>query len=123
MSREQPIWLACALLLLSAPAVSAQGRQFYGKSWHKKGGYYYRNYYYKASDSSSSYRYHQAVYYPSKPRHYYYYNPYSKKYWCRYDCEASDYYKLAEHDQLDEISRLTETAFPKPGKLPPIHEA
>ena len=123
MSRVKPIWLALALLLFSAPAVSAQGRQFYGRSWHKKGGYYYRNYYYKSSPSYNSYRYHQVIYYPSKPRYYHYYNPYKGKYWGRYDCVSGGYSKLEEPDQREKLSDVKEEAFPKPGKMPAIPES
>src|ERR1051326_1500222 len=119
----KPVWLAFALLLLSTNMTHAQGRQFYSKYWQKEGGYYYKNYYYKTTPNAKSYRYHRVIYYPSRPRYYYYYNPYSGKYWGRWDCSARGYSRLKPADQRGRITAIDEDAFPNPGAMPMIPES
>jgi hypothetical protein len=110
--------------LFSAPAQAAYGRQYYG-SWgyYPSRSYYYQSYYYKPYPTYSSYYYHYCIYYPKYPRYVYYYNPYKRVYWGRYDCEAKGYSLLAEKDRKGDLSAIPESAFPKPGKMPPIPES
>jgi len=63
------------------------------------------------------------VFFPSKPRHFYYFNGYTRRYWGRFDRQAKGYSKLAEADQRELVSEITETAFPPPGKMPPLPES
>jgi len=119
----RPAWLAFCLLLLSAPSVSAQGRQFYLPYWQKKGGYYYRHYYFKPSAEAPNYRYHHLVYYPTHPGHYYFYNPYQGRYWGRYDVVAKGFSVLKEADRRDRIADIPAGAFPKPGPMPEVPES
>jgi hypothetical protein len=114
---------ALALAAGSAATAQAQGRQYYSKYWQKSGGYYYRTYYYKPAANAADYRYHRVIYYPSQPRYLYYYNPYSKKYWGRYDLVKSGYSKLDPADQAEKISDVRSGAFPDPGDMPPMPES
>src|SRR5205823_3242559 len=68
----------------------APPRQNYSGWVQQDNSSYYSCHYYQPSESSS-YKSHRVYYYPSKPQYVYYYNPYSKKYWGRYDREAKGY--------------------------------
>lgn len=116
--------LIAAVLLLAATAVPADAapRQYYSKYWTKSGGYYYKHYRYQPAEGGN-HRYHYMIYYSSRPRYYYYYNPYTKKYWGRYDLVACGYSKLAPADQAEKIGDIDEKAFPKPGPMPDMPES
>jgi hypothetical protein len=60
------------------------------------------------------------IYYRPKGQYLFYYNPYDKTYWGRYDLEAKGYSLLARKDQGERLARIPESAFPKPGEMPPI---
>jgi hypothetical protein len=121
-----------ALALTAGPmtqvAEAGYGRRQYYSGWsHSSYGYYYRYYYYKPAPYYSTYNYHYVVYYPSQPRYYYYYNPYSGAYWGRYDlqgghCGKGQYSLLAEKDRKGNLDDIGESAFPKPGEMPPVPE-
>jgi hypothetical protein len=83
-------------------------------------------YYYKPYPTYASYHYHYGIYYPSQPRYVYYYNPYSRHYWGRFDTEGKEgeqYALLAEKGREEQRKDVPESAFPKPGAMPPIPEA
>ncbi len=117
--------LALVLLVSLAQAGTGQAapRQFYNKSWQKKGSYYYREYYYKPTPRAATYRYQAVIYYPSKPKYYYYYNPYKERYWGRFDRTCDCYSRLAEADQKAKLSDIPESAFPQAGPMPEIPES
>ena len=48
------------------------------------------------------------------------YNPSKNKCWGRYDVQANGYSLLEEKDRAAKISDIPESAFPKPGEMPPI---
>jgi len=116
--------LAFALVLvLTADGRAQGGRQYYSRYWQRKGGYYYRTYYYRPK-ATGSYRSHRVIYYPSRPRYYYYYNPYTRKYWGRYDRVAKGYSRLRPGDQSGRLADLEEAnVFPSPGKMPEVPES
>jgi hypothetical protein len=123
-------WLALAALLATggvALSAAAGPRQYYS-SWAKypKRNYYYRTYYYKPAPDYSGYKHQYVVYYPSKPKYQYLYNPYKKQYWGR--CPAgysgpAKYQLLAEADRKSNVNDIPESAFPKPGPMPPVPES
>ncbi|MDA7979098.1 MAG: hypothetical protein MPJ50_10065 [Pirellulales bacterium] len=127
--------LAAAAMFVSGPSSATQeaqagnlqyGRQYYAgwsNTYYQTRGYYYRNYYYKPYASYPTYKYHYCIYYPSRPRYVYYYNPVRRRYWGRYDIEAKGYSLLAEKDQAEKLSDISEDAFPTPGDMPAIPES
>lgn len=96
-------------------------RQAYS-GWVKHENSYYSCHYHQPV-YGGDYKSHKTYYYPSQPKYVYYYNPYSKKYWGRYDLEAKGYSLLAEKDRAGELKDIPESAFPEPGELPPIPES
>lgn len=121
-----------ALALLGATALVAQahhyyGRQYYGSwSYYPQYSYYYCSYYYQPYSGYDGYNYHYCIYYPSQPSYVYYYNPHSHYYWGRLDLKAkgeNKYSLLAEKDRKASLKDIPESAFPKPGKMPPIPES
>jgi hypothetical protein len=124
--------VACGLLLVGLSGAGVWGntsshRQYYS-SWHKttQHAYYYRNYYYKPSESYYGYKHHYTIFHPQRPQYLYYYNPYSKKYWGRCPAHSQgkgQYSLLAEADRRGDLEQIPETAFPRPGKMPPIPES
>lgn len=102
-------------------------RQYYG-NWqkHPTQGYSYRSYYYKPTQTYSGYKHHYVIQHPGHPDHLYFYNPYQQKFWGRCPAAAEGkplYSLLAEKDRSGDLSKIPESAFPKPGKLPPIPES
>jgi hypothetical protein len=123
--------LVCGLALLAsafaaAPAQAHYGRQYYGGwSYYPQYNYYYCSYNYQPY-SGADYSYHYCIYYPSQPSYVYYYNPYRSYYWGRLDVTAkgdNKYSLLAEKDRKSSVKDIPESAFPKPGKMPPIPES
>lgn len=120
--------LASAAVLLTG-TIAAAGecstpRQYYSQ-WQKQpaSDYAYRTYYYKPSETYAGYKHHYVI---LKDDHCYYYNPYERKVWGR--CSAHhngqpQYQLLAPADRRPTISEIPESAFPKPGALPPIPES
>ena len=114
----------------SAPKAMAQSyapRQYYS-DWQKasKGDYYVRKYYSKPTPSYAGYRTHEVHYFPKKPTHYYYYNPKAQKYWgrCPTVCEGKPQYSLLKmEDRHKDLNMIAESAFPPPGKMPPIPDS
>jgi hypothetical protein len=53
----------------------------------------------------------------------YYYNPYKRVYWGRYDLESKGYSLLEEKDRKEKLADIEESAFPKPGPMPPDPES
>src|SRR5262245_10802053 len=105
MSVTKTLWLAVALVFVqAAPAAAQTPRQYYSRYWQKQGNYYYRQYYYKPSPKAPGYRFQYVIYYPTKPRYYYYYNPYSSRYWGRYDRSTDGYAALAKDKQRPRIT-------------------
>jgi hypothetical protein len=122
--------LLCGLLLAATGltgAVAANtlaGRHYYGGwNYYPARTYYYSHYYYKPYASYAGYRHHYCVYYHSSPRYVYYYNPVSRVYWGRYDLKEKGYSMLAEKDRKEDLKAIPESAFPKPGEMPPIPES
>lgn len=102
-----------AVWLLSPPAATAGYSPVY-----KGTGYKYRTYSYY-SPTYRQVRKHYVVYRPSQPRYVYYYNPYTRKYWGRYDRQTGLYSQLANADKKATISEIPESAFPPGGAMPP----
>jgi len=119
-----PGWLVAVLILCVASAGSADAaaRQYYSKYWVRNGAYNYKHYRYQPT-AGAGYKYHHVVYYPTRPRYYYYYNPYTKKYWGRFDIAANGYSLLAAVDQTEKIADIPEKAFPKPAPMPDVPES
>jgi hypothetical protein len=108
-------WTVLVLGLLAClPGTAEAGYS----SMYRGSGYYYRNYTYY-SRKYSRYLYHMAVYYPSRPRYVYYYNPYTRKYWGRYDRSTGRYSLLADCNKRERLSDIPESAFPPGGAMPP----
>jgi len=120
------ILAAAALCQGFASTASAAGpyRQSYG-SWSYNPGtrYYYSSYYYKPVVTYPTYKHHYVIYYPRRPRYVYYYNPVVRRYWGRYDMQEKGYSLLAKKDRKEKLDDIPESAFPKPGKMPPIPES
>lgn len=111
-------------------ATTAQAGQYYRQrysSWnyHPARTYYYTRYTYHpvVSTPTTTYSYHYAIHYPSQPRYVYYYNPVKQVYWGRYDIQDAGYSMLKQEDRKKELDDIPESAFPKPGAMPPIPES
>jgi len=119
--------LAVALAGSAASAQSYSPRQYYGGiRKHPTANYSYRPLYYKPTPTYVGYKHHYAVYVPAQPRYVYFYNPYKKQYWGRCPVAAqgeAQYSLLAEKDRKGNLNEIPETAFPAPGKLPPLPES
>ena len=117
--------LLLALMLCSfASFAEAAGRHYYSSwSYYPRRSYYYVYYYYKPTPTYNSYNYHYCIYYPTRPRYVYYYNPYSRRYWGRYDLEKKGYSMLADKDRKEKLTDIAESAFPEPAEMPAIPEA
>jgi hypothetical protein len=105
------------------------GRQYYG-NWHGHtsgtGGASYRTYYYKPTPDFVGFKHHYVMHYDSHPQFNYFYNPYTKQFWGR--CAAGEvgeasYSLLEQTDRSGDINKIAESAFPKPGAMPPIPES
>lgn len=129
MRTAKRLSLVCGLALLAtafaaAPAHAQFGRQYYGGwSYYPQYNYYYCNYYYQPYGGYNGYQYHYAIYYPSSPSYVYYYNPVQRYYWGRLDLTAkgdNKYSLLADKDRKKELKDIPDSAFPAPGKMPPI---
>ena len=116
--------LTATVLSSSVLANNLAGRHYYGGwNYYPARTYYYSHYYYKPYATYEGYRHHYCVYYHSSPRYVYYYNPVSRVYWGRYDLKEKGYSLLAEKDRKEDLKSIPETAFPKPGQMPPIPES
>lgn len=115
---------------LARPAIAANRRQYYS-SWtfSSTAGYYFASYFFRLTVSATNYSYHYAIYYESRPRYIYYFNPYTKRYWGRYDLEAAAkdpqtaYSLLKEDDRREKLTDIPEEAFPKPAAMPQVPDA
>jgi hypothetical protein len=117
------VLLALLSFAVSSSRSEAQGSRQYYSGTYSNGAYNYRYHYYKPRYSSSGYKYHLAIYYPQRSRYVYYYNPYSRKYWGRYDLVCGGYSQLAPEDQRGQLSEIPEKAFPAPGPMPAVRES
>ncbi len=119
--------LVAAILSLAAPAARAvydEYRQRYSTwSYYPTRTYYYRYYYYKPAPTYTTYSYHYCIYYTDQPRYVYYYNPSTQVYWGRYDLQEAGYSMLAEKDRNGDLKKIPQSAFPKPGEMPPIPDS
>ncbi len=126
-------WSLFAIVGLVTPGIqTASGapaavRQYYSE-WQKntKDNYFYRELYYKPTTDYDGFKHHMVVFFPAKPQHLYFYNPYKKVYWGRCPSEQSGpgtYSLLREADRRGLVSEIPETAFPRPGALPPLPDA
>jgi hypothetical protein len=119
--------LFLAGLAVAATADSYSPRQYYGGyQKHPKYAYSYRTYYYKPTPDYVGYKHQYAVYNPSQPQYVYFYNPYKKQYWGR--CPSAGggraaYQILDEKDRKANLEEIDESAFSKPGKMPPVPES
>ncbi len=102
--------------IVGKTAAKATPRQAYS-GWCKEGGYYFSTYYHQPKPGGE-YKSHRVIYYRPKGQYLFYYDPYTKKYWGRYDLEAKAYSLLAPKDQGERLARIPESAFPKPGEMP-----
>ncbi|MBX3438656.1 MAG: hypothetical protein KF861_14275 [Planctomycetaceae bacterium] len=115
-----------ALTVGSANAESIYGtpRQYYsGYTYVPSHGYGYRTYYYKPTPEYAGYDYHYVIYPQHDPHHAYYYNPHTKAYWgrCPSQGHGEPYYSLLRPiHRKPTLAEIPESAFPKPGPLPPI---
>ena len=76
--------------ILGKPSVKEPPpRQAYS-GWCKQGGYYFSTYYHQPKPGGE-YKSHRVIYYQPKGQYLFYYDPYTKKYWGRYDLEAKGY--------------------------------
>lgn len=124
MNIRKPLTTVAALGLLAVAfalpnEVDAQ-RKYYGSYSQKynAGAYSYRYYNYY-SPKYGQYKKHMAVYYPSRPKYVYYYNPYTKKYWGRYDVTTGGYSLLPNHLKKERLNEISESDFPPEGQMPP----
>jgi hypothetical protein len=66
------------------------------------------------------------IHFQNRPQHNYFYNPYTKQFWGRCPVETdgeASYSLLAANDRNGDINKIPESAFPKPGPMPPIPES
>jgi hypothetical protein len=122
--------VGAALAVVAAVGVARAGlyyRQYYSSwNYYPQYNYYYSNYYYQPTSDYQGYNYHYCIYYPSYPNYVYYYNPYRHTYWGRLDLKGKpghQYSLLADKDRKEKLKDIPETAFPTPGKMPPIPES
>jgi hypothetical protein len=113
----------------SSPILAADhfgSRQFFG-DWHGHAqGFSYRSYYYKPTPQFVGFKHHYVIHFQSRPEHNYFYNPYNKQFWGRCPVETdgrASYSLLAADDRNGDINKIPESAFPKPGAMPPIPES
>lgn len=109
------------LAMSEAPEAQARGPRYYAGGYSSRmagSGYSYRTYRYH-SPRYGGYRYHVATYHPRYPRHVYYYNPYTRKYWGRYDLVSGGYSQLQEEDKRESLADIPDSAFPTPTQMPP----
>jgi hypothetical protein len=116
--------LAGSSPILAADHVSS--RQSFG-DWHSHSqGFSYRPYYYKPNPDFVGFKHHYVIHFQAHPEHNYFYNPYTKQYWGRCPVETNgraSYSLLAAKDRSGDINKIRESAFPKPGAMPPIPES
>src|SRR5205814_10485205 len=89
-------------------------------------GFSYRTYYYKPTQDFIGYKHHYVINYNAHPQYEYFYNPYTKNFWGRCpagEVGAESYSLLAEKDRSGNINHIPESAFPKPGPMPPVPES
>jgi hypothetical protein len=101
-------------------------RQSFGDWRHHQRGFSYRPYYYKPHQQFVGFKHHYVIHYKARPQHHYFYNPYKKQFWgrCPVATEGKPSYSLlAEKDRSGDINKIPESAFPKPGAMPPIPES
>lgn len=118
-----------ALGLCGAATAFAQGgygapRQYYS-DWHRppQGNYAVRNYYCKPTPDYVGYQVHEVRQFPQKPGYNYYVNPKTGQYWGRCPIETHGkpaYSLLKPEDRKADLNQIPESAFPPPGKMPPI---
>lgn len=66
------------------------------------------------------------IHFQHRPNHNYSYNPYKKQFWGRCPVETNreaSYSLHAEKGRSGDTNKVAESAFPKPGKMPPIPES
>jgi len=118
--------IAASVGVTAVEVSAAVYRQRYSSwNYHSARRYHYRKFYYKPQVSYSGYQYHYCIHYPAthypqRANYVYYYNPVARTYWGRYDLEQKGYSMLAEKDRKAKLADIPESAFPKPGKMPPI---
>ena len=117
------------VLLTAAPTGAADhggARQSFG-SWHRHpNGFSYRPYYYKPHPNFVGHKHHYVIHFQKHPRHNYFYNPYKKQFWgrCPVTTDGTPSYSLLDpKDRKGDINKIPESAFPKPGAMPPIPES
>lgn len=131
LSRSRTLQVTAIAILVVSTSLSSfvaanylAGRHYYGGwNYYPTRTYYYSNYYYKPQPTYEGYKHHYCVYYPTTPRYVYYYNPVRRVYWGRYDLTEKGYSMLAEKDRKEDLKAIPETAFPKPGEMPPIPDS
>jgi hypothetical protein len=122
------LFLSAGLVALQ-PARAADhsaSRQSFG-DWHSHSqGFSYRPYYYKPDPEFVGFKHHYVIHYQAQPQYNYFYNPYNKQFWgrCPVATEGKPSYSLlAAKDRSGDINKIPESAFPKPGAMPPIPES
>ena len=125
--------LTFGLLLGAAAAQNAMAQNYaprqYYSDWQpapQGGGYHFRKYYSKPTPTYAGYRVHEVRRYDARPKYDYYLNPKTGKYWGRcpteYDGKPA-YSLLKPEDRHSDLNKIPESAFPPPGKLPPIPDS
>ena len=124
--------LATAVAISALAATSSRAadqfhaRQHFG-DWHRHpSGFHYRPYYYTPHQQFVGFKHHYVIHYKARPQHHYFYNPYKKQFWgrCPVATEGkASYSLLAEKDRGGDINKIPESAFPEPGRMPPIPES
>jgi hypothetical protein len=116
-------------ILASSPSRAADhsgSRQSFG-DWHGHSqGFSYRPYYYKPNPEFVGFKHHYVIHYQAQPQYNYFYNPYNKQFWGRCPVETEgkpSYSLLAKKDRSGDINKIPESAFPKPGAMPPIPDS
>jgi hypothetical protein len=121
------VWPAVLGFAVLATTTALRGddvkRQYYGPwAFYEHRGYHYRSLYYQPTPGAA-YKYHYCISLQNNPGYVYFYDPGSGKYWGRLDVRAEGdepFSLLKAEDQKPLIRDIPETAFPKPGKMPPL---
>jgi hypothetical protein len=120
--------LTAGLITTTASRAADQfhSRQSFG-DWHQhQRGFSHRAYYYKPHQNFVGFKHHHVIHFNSRPQHHYFYNPYKKQFWGRCPVATDgkpSYSLLAAKDRSGDINKIPESAFPKPGAMPPIPES
>lgn len=120
--------LALVLPALLAGPLLAQDvpRQAYSKwSYSEKHGYHFSKFTYRPSSGPCEPKTHYCIQKPDDPRYVYYFNPYTKKFWARFDAKApqgKQFSVLKEEARKPTLEEIAEKEFPEPAAAPKLPE-